>query len=336
MQMREISYIKRALLRGLSENARATVTELAKAANCSRNSALSNLRALEGEFGLRYSLDFNKDLLGLLQRHIIRVKLSEKIAASELEEMFDDDITQLLAMTEGDFDLLIVAEAPSGQSYMRWETQMAMKLAPSRPVIRPSQIVATHIGFIPVQQRTLEQIDLSSLGFDDVDKKILLSLNSDSRRSYREIAKEVGIKEDMLRYRFRQIMKSGIVQGFSAIVTKPPTQFNIAFFVNYSFAPGTERRAAIARSHYMQIDDKLPVINRFQFLAPLSGSYRFFGIGCFDDKKEALRQAIDAHKQAFREDRPAISFARIEKVVRGLLPIRNIDVAKSYKVIKWQ
>ena len=106
--------------------------------------------------------------------------------------------------------------------------------------------------------------------------------------------------------------------------------------MNYQFAPGTERRAKNAREHYMSIDGELPVVNTFQFLAPISGSYRFFVIACFENSGDAIEKGINAHKIVFKEDKPQISSAVIRKVLKGYLPIRNTDVRKDYKVVKWE
>ncbi|MEM0094736.1 MAG: winged helix-turn-helix transcriptional regulator [Candidatus Micrarchaeaceae archaeon] len=335
--MREYDYSKRAVLRMLCEDARASITDIAKYARCSRSIASRYIKELEDEFGLRYTIDFKKDAIGLAYRYILWIKFATPPPEEKLLEVLKEDYkVQFAATTAGDFDLLVEVESSEGSSYILWETALAYKLAEYRPSIHPSQIVMTHIGFIPISNDLLSTIDLSNQGISERDKKIILALNENSRSSYREIAKKTGINEDTVRYRMSKIMSSGIIQRLSAIVTKPPTEYNMAFFVTYRFAPGTEKRAAHARKYYMEIDGKMPLINTFQILAPTSGSERFFVISCFDSKEEAMEKGIKMHKVIFKGDEPKIVHAKIGSVLKGFLPIRNIDVRKLYNVIKWE
>lgn len=335
--MKEYSYTKRALLRALSENSRATITELATAAKCSRNTVLSNMNALSQEFDIRYTIDFNKEELGLFQKHIIRVNFGKKPSIEALKEIFKDDtIAQLVLVTEGDFDLVIYANAKTGSEYMKWETGLAMKLIPYKPVLRPSQLVVANIGFIPISSVTLEKIDFTNFGMDQLDKDMLLMLNENTRLGYRALSKKLNVNEDMIRYRFRKICKKNFINKFSLVIKKPPTTYNLAFFVNYHFAEKHERRAAHAREFYTSVDGSMPLINKVQFLAPTSGSYRFFAILCFDDQKDAQRNGIAKHRELFREDTPNVYTGKIVAEIRGSMPARNIDVKKDYNLVKWE
>lgn len=335
--MKEYSYIKRALIRALSEDSRATVTELADAAKCSRHSALAILNAITKEFDIKYTIDFNKQKLNLIQNHVLKISLSKKPKIEDLKRLFENDLSsQLVLTTEGDFDLVVYANTNSGNHYMQWETALSLSLAEYKPVIRPSQIVTTHIGFIPLLNKTLETIDLSHLDINQLDKNILLLLNENSRMTFRAMAHALNESADTIRYRFRRLKAMNFIQKFSLIIRKSPLDYNYISFVNYKFATGTGRRAAVAREHYMSIDGGMPLINKFQLLAPLSGSYRFFAFGCFEDEKDFNENFVAIQKKAFKEDSPEISSARIKDVIKGDLPIRNIDVRKSYNVVKWE
>jgi len=335
--MKEYGYTKRAVLRVLSEDARASISDISKTARCSRSVASKYVKELEEEFGLHYTIDFKKDAIGLTYRYILWVKFATKPPKEKLIELFkEDNMVQFAAFTDGDFDMVVEAETNTGKNYILWETALAYKLVEYRPSMHPSQIVMTHIGFIPISNSLLQTLDLSEHGLNDTDKKILLAMNENSRASYRDIAKKVGINEDTARYRISKIVSSGIVQRFSAIVTKPPTEYNITFFVTYRFAPGTEKRAAKARKYYMEVDGEMPLVNTFQILAPTSGSERFFVVACFNSKKEAIENGIEMHKEIFKGDDPKIIYAKIDDVLKGYLPIRNVDVRKLYNIIKWE
>ncbi len=333
----EYSYTKKTLLRYLSEDARTSTTTLSKNAHCSRNTVVSNIKMLEKDFKIQYLIDFNKDKLGLSQKHILKIKFGSKPLINDIKNIvLNDNMIKFAAITKGDFDLILYAEGDSGYNYMKWETALiASKLSCYSPVVRPSQLAMTHIGFMPLTNEMLKDVNFSELGLDNTDRDIILILNTNSRISYSDIARILGITEDKVRYRFKRIKSSGIIDRFTIALTIPPTSYNLAIFVNYRFTSGTDKRAKKARANYINIDGNMPLINKFQFLAPISGSYRFFMLGCFDDKKDAYTNGILKHKEAFREDKPSISHAKIEQVIKGYIPVRNIDIAKDYKVVEW-
>ena len=86
--MKEYSYIKRALLRELSEDSRMSVSTLAKKLRCARNTIISNMNILEKEFGLHYTLEFDKEELGLSQNQIWSIKLGKKPDVNEIRKIF--------------------------------------------------------------------------------------------------------------------------------------------------------------------------------------------------------------------------------------------------------
>lgn len=135
--MKTYGYTKRALLRELSENSRTSITNLSKRLKCSRNTVKSSMKALEKEFSMRYTLELNKNLLGLTQNELFVVKFGVKPTLKELKEIFHDDyLVQTAVKVEGDFDLLIKVTANSGEEYMKWALRTMLKLLPYGPQLR--------------------------------------------------------------------------------------------------------------------------------------------------------------------------------------------------------
>ncbi len=335
--MQEYSFVKKALLRELSENARATITELAKAAKCSRTTVINNLGALEKEFGIRYTIEFNEDEMNFSQRHVLRIEFTKKPKPEFIDSVFKDDkVAQFVAWIEGQFDLFVYAITDSGRRYMKWETDLAIKLAQYRPKIRPSEIEFTQLGYFPISNELLEAITFPRFKLDETDKKMLLLLNENARIGYSDISRALKINDDTVRYRFKRIMKMGVIKRFTIAIQKPPTTYNTVLFARYRFGPGHESRASRIRNLYMDIDGPLPIMNTFQYVTPLTGTYRFFQMGCFEDEKAAQENGPGAQRKFFKEDIPTIYFGRIIKVIKGFLPYRNIDVRKNYQILKWE
>jgi DNA-binding Lrp family transcriptional regulator len=335
-KMLEYSYIKRALLRELGENARESTTTLAKKLKCSRNTVLSNIKSLEREFDLLYTIEFDREAMLLNYVQLWCIKFGKKPKSSELKKIFKEDYqVRLVAETEGDFDLFINMATDSGRNYVNWSLRTALKLIPFIPKIMPSAVAMSHTGFFPIQNEMLARLDLSHLGLDKTDNRILIELNNNSRTSYAIIAKRLGVDVETVRYRMKRMMRHKIIKRFTAVARRPPNDYNIVFFANYELAPGIVERYDEAKDYYTGVDGKLPLFNSFQYLALLSGSHLLFRLGCFESEEAAIRQAVIEHKEIYKEDNPEVSYAKITKVIKGNIPVRNIDMAKDYRAINW-
>ena len=51
-----------------------------------------------------------------------------------------------------------------------------------------------------------------SIPLDEVDRQIIALLQSDGRRAFTQVAEELGVSEGLVRYRFRRLVESGIMQ----------------------------------------------------------------------------------------------------------------------------
>lgn len=56
------------------------------------------------------------------------------------------------------------------------------------------------------------------IGLDLKDKKILYELDIDSRQSYKQIAKRVGLNKDTVIYRINKLQESGIIKQFHTVI----------------------------------------------------------------------------------------------------------------------
>lgn len=335
--VKEYSRMKRMLLRELSQNARMPITELAKRLGCSRNTIVSNMEALEKEFGLRYTLEWNKVGLNLNYRQIWCIKFGKKPKLDELKRVLENDrAVQFAARTDGDFDLIINLLADSGDNYIKWSLKTVSALLPYVPTIRPSQIVMVHTGFMPIQTSMIEALDLGFLGLDALDKRILTMLNDDCRMGYNTIAQRLGEDVETIRYRMKRILGKNIIERFTVIVERPPERYKMAFFVNYELAPGLIERYRKARQYYFDASENLPIINPFQYLSLVSGSFLLFGLGSFENEETAIRDVVVAHKEIYEEDNPSIYYAEVTDVLKGYFPMRSIDLKSTYKSIDWE
>ncbi len=332
--MKEYSYTKKMLMRELGEDSRLSVTDLAKRIGCSRNTVVSNIKALEKELGLRYGIEFNRPMLGLAQTHVIRVRFGRKPSAKALRELFrEDHMAQFVALTHGDFDMFISVTSTSAEEYMGWGVRTTTRLLDYMPEFFPSMVGLKHTGFTPVSNEMLRRLSGQRAEFDDLDTRILVLLNSDSRQGYKEMARKLGENMETVRYRVRRLSGRGAIRRFTAMARKPPTNYNTLFFVNFRFSPRLMERVAEAQRYYLSGEEGVRIVNRFQLLALTSGSDILFGFGCFENEEQAIRDVVLFHKEVYKDDNPVINFAMIDEVVKGELAARNIDIKKDFRPV---
>ncbi len=335
--MEFFSDIDKEILRGISEDSRVSVTQLAKQAHCSRVTLIKHLHELEQKLGIAYTLEVNDAMLGSMERHVIAIKFAVKPKAEFLEEVFKDDPqAQIVLTTEGAFDLFIYARSGNPVRYIVWESHIATELAEFKPLIRPSEFIVAHTGFWPLNDGFVSEIG-DAVHLDDKDKRLLVQLNRNSRCSIQELSERTGMNGSTVRYRLARLIKSKIIKRFTIAVQRPPYSYAMIHMVNYRFSKGFGERMLEIRKLYMGIDDKeAPLLNTLQMIAPISGSHRSLGITLTATEEDAVKGIIEPNKRVYKKDGIELEYAKITGVVKGLLPFRNIDVKKNYLQIDWR
>ena len=330
------SNTEKAILSALSADSRQSVTELAKKAKCSRVTAIKNLRRLEEKLDVRYTLEIDESKLVGCERHLLTIKFLKKPSAAFLKKFFkDDEFAEEVFLLDGFYDLFIFGWAGDPVSYIKWETYLASELAEFGPVIKSSELVAPLFGFWPLNDSFIGEIH-GSMKLDRVDKRMLTILNENSRIQLSDMAKIIGIGKGTVRYRLFRLMKSGIIKRFTLAVQNPPQKCQLLYFVNYAFNKGVRDRFLELRKRYFSIDDlEHPLLGTIQFAAQLSGSFRSFGIAISNTEEEAVSNVIDMSRSVLLKDNPVMIYARITKVIKGLLPLRSLDIKTNYLTIDW-
>jgi len=327
----EYSFKEKVILRKLSEDATASIEELASAAKCSRTTAYKILSALEEKYRIKYTVELDGDKLGITEKHLLIVKFKEKPGEEFLRGLFaSDNYISDAYLCEGDFDLIIYATSNEPMHYIVWESRLPARLAEFEAKVYPSEVMLTHFGYFPLNP---EQISMAKL--NEKDKLILAELLRDSRQSITSMAKKLNIGRTTLAYRIYMLKKRGIIKRFTISVGKPHKPYILVFLANYTFTKDTPVRSIRMMNYYKSYDEQLPLLNTFQLLVPLSGSYRFFAVGLFEDEKDAMKHAIKAHQQIFEKENASIRKARIISVLKGSYPFRNLDMNAEYRRYHW-
>ena len=330
----EYSQRDRLLLRELSENSRATVTELSAKLGYPRYAITKMLKRIEEGLGIRFTLEVDSSALGASEKHLLAVKFLNKPDAKWLESILTNEKNvQFAYATEGHFDLIIYAATTSAVEYIYWETLLIEKLSEYGAKVRASDIPYFSFGYVPFDSNLFEG---ARADLDAEDKVILKLLSENSRLSYTEIAARTGMKKSTLRYRIMNMKKSGLIKRFTVAVQKPPQQYLLAALENWSYTKEFEGKAVRDRLDMMNADKDFPLLNTFQTSAPMSGSYGNFVLALFGSKREATDRMVKRHKTIYKGESYEVKYAQVTGTIKGMLPFRNLDIKTNYNTIKWE
>ncbi len=322
--------VTRRIVRKLSENSRASVSEISKSVGVSRKTVTDRIKASEKALGIRYTLDLNERALGLISPHLIMVKFDRKPDYGEIERILERSyIPQLVLKTKGSYDLIIYANAFSSSEYVLWDKSIQPKLSDYGVTWRASEVVHRQLGFFPLRTETIKRT-----GIDDTNKLLLSILNDNSRINFAKLSKQLNMHFNTLTYRFKRLLDEKYINRFTLTMEKPKDTVLMSFLSNYRVGKDYEDSSANARKAFVS-DDADSLVSRYVITAPLIGSYSFFTLGIFDDLKSAQKHDISYHKKVFRSSKIRMDYAEIEGVLLGRLPIRSIDTKAEYKVIYW-
>lgn len=324
------SPITKKIFRLLSENSRASISEMSNALGISRRTISERLKKLESESGLRYTLELNEANLGLNNPHLILVKFDAKPDYAKIKEMLHSSYIPQLAVTmKGSEQMIIYANAKAGKEYAHWDRSMRMMLAKYKPSWQPSEVAHRQLGFFPLRS---EIIDKSTM--PEKYKPMLKLLNRNSRMSFQDISKELNMNFNTAAYNFNNLKKMSFIDRFTATIGMPQGTTFVAFFSKYTPSEGYEKASAEARRAFTSDDDN-PMVSRYLITAPLIGSYDFFGIGAFDSMESALKHGVSYHKKLFKRYNVKMVHGELKEVLLGSLPIRSLDNKNDYKAISW-
>jgi Lrp/AsnC family transcriptional regulator, leucine-responsive regulatory protein len=101
---------------------------------------------------------------------------------------------------------------------------------------------------------------------DDIDKGIVTSLSTDSRKSYAQVGAEVGLSTAAVHERVKKLMERGVIECFSLRINAELIGLQLVAFVFLRHDGGTRSR---------EIAPKLTQIAEVQELHSVAGEYDF-------------------------------------------------------------
>lgn len=116
------------------------------------------------------------------------------------------------------------------------------------------------------------------LELDELDRKILALLSEDSRRSYREIAKHLGVSHANVSGRIRRLEEGGVIKGYTVILD--PEVMNLY--------PLCLRISAGPQADLSEIGREVASLEKVHVVLRVSGDCELLALTMCEDRQEAL------------------------------------------------
>lgn len=324
------SLVSRKILRSLSENSRITVSDLSKNVGVSRKTITDKLAKLEKDLSIRYTLELNEDAVGLVNPHVILVKFSSKPDYDYLKSLFEKShIPQVVASIKGNYDLLVYANATSRQEYIHWDKSTQTLLSRYGVLWYTSEVGHRQLGFFPLRNELIERLSIPQKY-----KDIVKLLNINSRSSFNELSKQLGMHFNTMAYNFKKLLDMKYIKRFTILMKPVENVVLMTHFGKYVISRNFEEDAAKSRLAF-SCDDPFSMISRYMIVSQLVGSFDLFALGAFDNADIAYRNDILFYKKAMAREKVKIMYGTVDKILVGNLPIRTLDGKKEYNTIRW-
>lgn len=134
---------------------------------------------------------------------------------------------------------------------------------------------------------------------DDMDRKIIRVLNRNARKSFREVAKDIGTSVTAVIHRVKKLENSGIIKGYIPLVN--PEYFDLSLIAIIALR--------ISQGKLLETQEKISEDRHVIAIYDITGEWDSMIIGYFSG----------------RED--------LNKFVKGLLSMKNVDRSVTHIVL---
>jgi DNA-binding Lrp family transcriptional regulator len=134
---------------------------------------------------------------------------------------------------------------------------------------------------------------------DDLDKKIISSLNENARKSFREVAKEVGTSVTAVIHRVKKYEEAGIIKGYIPVVDQEHFGLKMTAII----------ALRISQGKLLETQEKIAQDPRVISIYDVTGEWDSFVIGYFKDRQD------------------------LNAFIKHLLSLKNVDRSVTHMVL---
>jgi len=320
----ELSHLDRHIFSNLSENSRATLSEIARKAGCSIQTVRNRINKMEENLGLRHTIELNFDKLGYTTEFFIKVKFKPGVMpnTSTIKQLVEDcPYVQFAALTEGDFDLFVWAIAPSKQKYeIEMEAYLRGNLNKYIMDWSAHSLLVKRGGFLPISNEIIDMLEVNQ------KRKLLLKmLNQNSRTTLTTIAEKLNISKPTAKYHLEKL--TPYVNRFTSFFAEMGTPIHIIRFFQIGGTDEEMKRYG-HKVYDLYLDEPERLFNKTVYATvPDGGIDNFFleTYPSFDEYHEHNEELQKYFGIIIRNHHSAV----VTKVLKGVTPVRKLNLKKE-------
>lgn len=218
--------------------ARDSFSQIGKKVGLSKETTNNRIKNLEKrEIVQRYNAIINIAQLGYTGYAIFSrfENITEEKKKELIEDLEKNDFVYWVALLGGNYDLLFAIQARSilefnkiyGEIQNKYGSYLKDNVISIR--VQVSQFRRSYlVGKKVVEKPPYFGKELGLIKLDSTDKKMLNYISDNGRVSTVDLAKKINIARTTIHNRLKQLQKSGIIQGFSALIH--PENFNFQIY----------------------------------------------------------------------------------------------------------
>jgi len=208
------------ILAALDKNPRASFNELGRAARVSKEVAQYRFKRLvKNKIITGFFAYINTSKLG---RKPHKLLIKYKSVTKEIQQKIKEFVLQnkdvsWAGVCEGAWDLVVTCLTKNSNDFTIFFNEFFMKFGKyfaKKELILSNKAIALNDKYLCEGKTLLKRpvnFDSHIIKIDDVDKKILLELSANARKSFTEIGKKVNLSYWAVSQRYKQLLEKGII-----------------------------------------------------------------------------------------------------------------------------
>src|SRR3989344_8466078 len=234
----------RRILNALDRDSNASLPEIAKEALISKQVAEYRINKLVSQktiYSFFTLVDLGRLGYSLFRVHIKLKNVSEEEYSKFVKSLFGEYPTFWVAFVSGSFDFIADIWAHHANEFDEVFNHILdrhKKIIYSYEIFSLLELVLYDYGYFLDKNTNRHKVSIFKkeeiVKIDNMDKKILSVIKSNSRFSYEEIGRRVNLTRNSVKYRIKNLEKQGIIAGYKMMVDfKHFNRLSYKIFIKY-------------------------------------------------------------------------------------------------------
>lgn len=318
------------ILGDVYENSRSTLKEMGRKLNISYQVVGRLLKKLEEQYSIVYTLDLDEQALGFSEGKVMTIKFEKAPNIDLLKEKFGKDIfVQDAYLATGDFDLLIYVVGLTSKDFQAWQFSLRQEFSEYSPTVKVSDVNYQQIGFFPIRSELIHE----STVLNDVEKRILMTLNENSRIKLKDLVRKSSTTQMRAIYAMQKMKENGIIKSFSALTQNPDK----TLFVCYTLVitPIKEHTKLFLEFAKEIVSEEFrETVNDYAFWSDCQGSIDALVLCSFANGETMAKRGPNLVERLWVTESPKIEKAILTGVIVGKWPFHRESYERFNELIK--